>query len=144
MKGKLLGILWILTFLMATVVSGTGIELTSSSPAEIHVYPGESIQAAIDSAAPGDTIIVHAGTYNEKIVIDKPLTLLGAQHDVDPRGGAWKDNITTINPGEGNTGINITSSDVVVNGFEVTGGVYGIYVGYTNVSNIRILYNRSQ
>jgi len=141
MKGKLLGILWILIFFVATVVSGTGVELTSSSPAEIHVYPGQSIQAAIDSAAPGDTIIVHAGTYNEKIVIDKPLTLLGAQHDVDPRGGAWKDNITTINPGEGNTGINITSSDVVVNGFEVTGGVYGIYVGYTNVSNIRILYN---
>ena len=81
MKSKLWGILWILMFFVATVVSGTGVELTSSSPAEIHVYPGESIQAAINAAAPGDTIIIHEGTYNEKLVVDKSLTIEGVDKE---------------------------------------------------------------
>ncbi|MBA7597358.1 hypothetical protein ES703_04361 [subsurface metagenome] len=42
-----------------------------------------SIQAAIDNASPGDTIEVAAGTYNEAIVIDRQLTLLGANHGVN-------------------------------------------------------------
>jgi parallel beta-helix repeat protein len=36
----------------------------------IRVKPGESIQAAVDRARPGDTIEVMPGIYNEEIVID--------------------------------------------------------------------------
>jgi regulation of enolase protein 1 (concanavalin A-like superfamily) len=44
----------------------------------IHVYPGDLIQNAINTASSGDKIIVHAGTYSDELlVVDKALTLLG-------------------------------------------------------------------
>ena len=40
------------------------------------VLPGESIQAAITSASPGDQIIIKAGTYSgENVTIDKNLDI---------------------------------------------------------------------
>ena len=43
------------------------------------VYPGQSIQAAVDAASPGDEIRVDPGVYQEQVVIDKSdITLTGA------------------------------------------------------------------
>ncbi|RJS69156.1 hypothetical protein CW714_09045, partial [Methanophagales archaeon] len=56
-----------------------------------HVYPGDSIQAAINNASDGDTIYVHEGTYYEyRINVNKSLSLIGDGMNktiVDGRGG---------------------------------------------------------
>jgi len=56
-----------------------------------HVYPGDSIQSAVNNASSGDTIYVHAGVYNERITIsNKDLTLIGdgaAVTIIDAGGG---------------------------------------------------------
>jgi parallel beta-helix repeat protein len=75
-----------------------------------------SIQEAIDHAADGDTIAVMNGTYYERIIIDKPLTLQGES----PEG-------TAIIGSHVGTVANITADDVVVTGFSISGG--GMPVG---------------
>lgn len=50
---------------------------SAESPATLTVRDGESLQAAIDRAAPGATVAVEPGARVETITIDKPLTLLG-------------------------------------------------------------------
>ena len=44
-----------------------------------------TIQAAVNAASPGDTILVAAGTYTQLVTVNKPLVLLGAQAGVDAR-----------------------------------------------------------
>ena len=45
------------------------------------VYPGQSIQKAIDTALPGDVVLVTPGIYRENLVMWKPVKLQGT--------GAW-------------------------------------------------------
>lgn len=45
------------------------------------IKPGESIQAAIDAAPAGGTLILAAGDFTERITISKPLTLRGEGWD---------------------------------------------------------------
>jgi hypothetical protein len=60
---------------------------------EWHVYPGDSIQAAVDAATSGDTIYVHPGfrtIYKEEIRINKSVTIIAVEEWVqtgwDPSG----------------------------------------------------------
>jgi nitrous oxidase accessory protein NosD len=50
---------------------------SAGSPASLTVREGESLQAAVDRAAPGATVAVEPGTRVGTVTIDKPLTLVG-------------------------------------------------------------------
>jgi hypothetical protein len=97
----------------------------------IHVpqdYP--TIQAAINASSDGDTIIVAAGLYKENVVINRSLTLKGAQAGVDARTRSG--NETIIEPDDG-TGISIRTANrtgtnyvVVIDGLTVRNVVHAI------------------
>ncbi|WP_328536693.1 right-handed parallel beta-helix repeat-containing protein [Streptomyces sp. NBC_00344] len=64
-----------------TVAAGTGLAAAPPSVAAgpRMVHPGESIQAAVNAAKPGDVIRIAPGTYRESVLITKPgLTLRGS------------------------------------------------------------------
>ncbi|MDX3073131.1 nitrous oxide reductase family maturation protein NosD [Streptomyces sp. NPDC088354] len=63
----------------AVVVGLCGAPGVEAADAPLLVRPGESIQAAVDRAKPGDIIEIAPGTYPGSVSITKPrLTLLGA------------------------------------------------------------------
>jgi nitrous oxidase accessory protein len=66
----------------------------------------DSLQERIDRAQPGDTLTIRGGVYEERIVIDKPLTLEGAGRPVIDGGG------------EGDV-VTISGDDVTLSGFVV-------------------------
>jgi hypothetical protein len=89
-----------------------------------------TIQAAIDAASPGHTIEVCAGTYNERVIIDKSLTLQGVNEaNVIINGSSFGDNGNGITINNGVTNVNIRY--LTVQNFKglsgnANGGIYAI------------------
>jgi nitrous oxidase accessory protein len=65
-----------------------------------------TLQQRIDAAAPEDIVIVDGGAYTERIVIDKPISLVGRNWPVIDGGG------------QGDV-VTISADDVAISGFEV-------------------------
>jgi len=71
--------------------------VVGTSPMTWHVNPTGApgaIQEAVDEANSGDTVIVHNGTYDEQVVINKSLTLQGGSTPVVKPSSAAK--LTTV------------------------------------------------
>jgi len=81
------------------------------------VWPGDSIQSAIDSASDGDVISVFGGSfgdgsdYGENLNIDKPLMLARASAEMPSIMGDSSALRT----------VTVTADDVTIDGFEITG-----------------------
>jgi hypothetical protein len=87
--------------IMTILLVSTFMILNPVSAATYHAYPGDDIEAIIEAASTGDTIYVHAGTYDIisrisipadhiTIIGDDPLTTI-----LDASGISWGDVITT-------------------------------------------------
>jgi parallel beta-helix repeat protein len=104
----------------------------SSKKATVHVVVGDilvpaifaddptlgTLQGEIDKAEPGSTIVVAPATYNEQLIINKPLTLLGPNADI--AGAAEKRYPEAIIKGTGNglsQLLEIDAENVEINGF---------------------------
>jgi len=92
-------------------------------------YP--TIQEAINAAISGDTIFVYSGTYNEHIIVNKSVSLVGEDRD------------STIVDGDGTgTVVSIMASRVSIRGFTIKRsgkGIYngGIFVNQSDSNDIR-------
>ena len=88
------------------------------------IYP--TIQAAVNAAPAGGTVKVAAGTYDELVTVNKPLTLLGAQAGVDARS-CCRGKSETIVDGYAlsatsrSSAFNVTANDVTIDGFTMQG-----------------------
>jgi hypothetical protein len=85
-----------------------------------------TINAAIVAAAPFDTIRVAAGVYNEIVIVNKSVQLLGAQAGADARtrsaAAAAESVVTGSNP---NGTFQVTADRVMIEGFTIQGNAGG-------------------
>ncbi len=111
-----------------------------------------TIQAAINAADSGDTILVHPGTYNpvSTIVIDtNNLVLQGPQANVDPRpsegssrtAGSASEAIIDGSVYALGKIIEVDADNVVINGFEIKSGIKDMIRQSNPHSGTTVRYN---
>ena len=103
----------------------------------LYEYQFTNIQDAITAATSGDVINVAAGPYPENLVINKALTLKGANFDV-PCSSRIAESI--ISPSSG-LPVSVTADGVTINGFEITAPSYQNAIVCGNRSNLDISFN---
>jgi parallel beta-helix repeat protein len=117
----------LVAFMIASVLAVAGIaafdiRIVKTAPLTIIVpddYP--TIQAAINAATEGDTVFVRNGTYLERVVVNKTLSLVGEHCET-----------TVIDGNAQGTVVNITADNVNLRGFTVQ-NCYVSLMGYRSV-----------
>jgi parallel beta-helix repeat protein len=113
--------------------------------ATISVGPGESLQAALNGANPGDTILVQGGVYRESLNITMPIILEGRGHPLLD-GNSIGSAITIKADGARvsgfeirtvrRTGIHIISRNNVIENNTISGCLDGIRLDHSNTNLI--------
>lgn len=98
-----------------------------SSAAEIHVHEGDSIQAAIDIAGPGDEVVVHPGIYLDNLDMSGKAITLRSTDPGDPAvvsativDGGGSGTVVTCDTSE--TAATTISGLTIANGSAANGG----------------------
>ncbi|HEX3394928.1 MAG TPA: right-handed parallel beta-helix repeat-containing protein [Acidimicrobiales bacterium] len=138
-----------LALALALVATLELIAPSAASAATANVGPGQSIQAAIDAASPGDTIVVAPGTYRENLKINKDnITLQGTPGGTTlaPPGAAKVTHNPCFVSASNFDGICLPSvSGVTVSGFTVRGflgvGIHAINSDHLTIDNNRLNNN---
>ena len=140
-------IVWICIAFVAFVSAGRAATLTVGPAAQF-----QSIQSAVNHAQPGDVIEVRAGTYDENLLIDKQLSLVGIDRPVVRGKGTGSVVIVTadscvfrgfrIEHSGGDlqsedSGILLKSSNNRIEQNELTDVLYGIYFYRSHANVIR-------
>jgi parallel beta-helix repeat protein len=119
---------------------GAKIAAAQKSP-DIIVHTGNSIQAAVDAASPGQIINIQPGTYNEAVVVNKQGIQLIGLTDENNKG------VIIQNPGDEENGITVQDEgdgfvlkNVTVQNFEEN-GVYLSHVDNFLLSHIVSINN---
>ncbi|MEA1866190.1 MAG: right-handed parallel beta-helix repeat-containing protein [Euryarchaeota archaeon] len=93
----------------------------------------DTLQGAVDVAGAGDTIYVYDGIYNEQVIISTSITVSGQSES----------NVTIDGGGSGDC-VQISSSDVTINGFTITNASRcGIRADYSDIviENVTVTTN---
>ena len=118
--------------ILVNTTPGANMVASVISESTTNYYP--TIQAAIDAANAGDTIVVDTGTFDEPLTINRPLTILGVNAENDPRTDAFIDEGSIVSGG-----IRITGGDVTLKGLTIREkGIFATGVSDLTVKNCRI------
>ena len=118
--------------------TGTVVDLSTGN---FIVFEGMSIQAAVDAAANGDTIVVGAGNFAENLIVNKGVTIEGANAGT----GAGDERVAETSL---TGGIRISGDGTTIDGLEILegqtggGGEWGVYVQAADASILNNVMTR--
>ncbi len=86
-----------------------------------------TIQAAVNAANPGDTLVADAGVYAENVTINKSLSLLGPNASINPNTGT-RGAEAVVEPGltssyDTSSIFTVTANNVTIEGFTIQGSI---------------------
>ncbi|AEG17314.1 right-handed parallel beta-helix repeat-containing protein [Methanobacterium paludis] len=121
----LIGLLFAFSFCMGPVAAADNVTNNSSTNStNWYVYSNQTIQDAVNNAAPGDTIIVNEGTYNENVILDKTDLTVKTNGNVT---------VQAANPSQPCFTLNSNATNAVIEGFTIIGSNNaGIYLNNTS------------